>query len=112
MKCKASWLLAGIVLAGVSTLAMAAKPELTLKQKQELAAQAKQKTPAFRATQPQTAGQAKATLRRIDGGGTAIRVPTELWNTLGAQQDAPNAPIRIVESDGTGAPATEGQPHE
>ena len=111
MKGKASWLLASLLLAGVSTQAMAAKPEMTLKQKQELAAQAKQKTPAFRATQPQTAGQAKATLRKTSGGGTEIRVPTELWNTLGAQQDA-NAPIRIVESDGTGAPVTEGLPHE
>lgn len=115
MKGKATLVLAGVVLAGASTLASAAKPAMTYQQKHEVAAKAQKKTAAFRATQPQTADQARTTKRTIAGGGTEVRVPTELWNTLGTQQDA-NGKVRVVESDGTASatevPATEGLPHE
>ena len=111
MKGKATLVLAGIVLAGASTMASAAKPAMTHQEKQELAAKVTKDVAAYRATQPRTSGQAATTKRTLRGGGTGIRVPTELWNTLGVVQDG-KAPPRIVESDGTGAPATEGLPNE
>jgi hypothetical protein len=111
MKGKAILVLAGIVLAGASTIASAAKPPMTHQQKKELAAQAQKKVAADIATQPRTSGQALTTKRTIAGGAQTMRVPTELWTTLATQQEA-DGTLRVLESDGTAAPATEGLPNE
>lgn len=106
---KAALLLAGIALAGTTTVAFAAKPAMTHQEKQELAAKAKKVHAANVAKQPRTSGQAKATLKTERGVTTAL-VPTVLWTTLAVADE--NGKVRIVEADGTKAPTTEGLPNE
>lgn len=106
---KKATLLAGIALACASTVAFAAKPALTHQQKKELAAQAKKKLPEVEATQPRTQDQARAT-KTTNRLGTQVRVPTELWNTLAVTNE--DGTLRVVDTDGITAPATEGLPHE
>lgn len=108
---KATLVVAGAMLAAVSMGASAAKPAMTHQEKQDFAAKAQKKAAAMRATQPRTEGQARATMKRMTNGATAIRVPTELWTTLAAEKDA-NGTLRTIEADGTSAPATEGLPNE
>ncbi|HKN78700.1 MAG TPA: hypothetical protein VJW16_06000 [Lysobacter sp.] len=111
MKGKATLVVAGVVLAAISTVASAAKPAMTPQQRQDFVAKAQQKAAAMRATQPRTESQARATMKRTSNGATAIRVPTELWTTLAAQPDAKGS-IRVIEADGSSAPSTEGLPNE
>ena len=62
--------------------------------------------------QPKTMAQADATLFRTKSGGSAVRVPTELWSTLGVAKDA-DGNVQLTESEGE-APTTkvEGLPNE
>jgi len=106
---KATLLLAGLALAA-STVAFAAKPALTHQQKQDIAAKAKKKMAHTQATQPRNQAEAKLT-QKTDIRGTQVRVPTELWNTLATVKDADGS-LRVVDTDGTSAPATEGLPNE
>ncbi|UHQ20367.1 hypothetical protein LVB87_04180 [Lysobacter sp. KIS68-7] len=108
---KATLVVASAMLAAVSFGASAAKPAMTHQEKQDFAAKAQKKATALRATQPRTEGQARATLKGVAGGGMAIRVPTELWTTLGVQHET-NGAVRMTEADGTSAPSTEGLPNE
>jgi hypothetical protein len=111
---KASLLFAGMMLAGMTFAVHAAKPELTGKEKKEMAAKVAanvKKAPPL----PKTVEQASAVkLRSSATGAEGLRVPTDLWNTLSVQADA-NGTMRIVESDGDGSetPKTvEGAPNE
>ena len=105
-------LLAGIALAGagVATASLAANPDKARLQA-EAAAIAKNPNAAI-SKQPKTMAQADATLFRTKSGGSAVRVPTELWSTLGVAKDA-NGDVQLTESEGE-APATktEGLPNE
>ena len=103
-------LMAGVALAGVSVAALAANPNKA-RIEAEAAAIAKNPNAAI-SKQPKTMAQADATLFRTKSGGTAVRVPTELWSTLGVARDA-NGNVQMTESDGE-APATttEGLPNE
>ena len=113
MKVKATLVLASMVLVGMSAAANAAKPDATPEQRSAKAEAMKKNRHAFKATQPRTMAQANATTQKRAGGAVAVRVPEELWNTLSVQRDA-NGNLRVVESDGTSAPATttEGLPNE
>jgi hypothetical protein len=100
MKGKAILVLAGIALVS-ATAAQAAKPELTGKQKKEMAASvaAHQKKAA---PQPKTMAQSNAAKIRSTSGAQGQLVASDLWSTL-------------VESDGDGtgaAPTSEGFPNE
>ena len=110
---KASLLFAGMMLAGMTFAVHAAKPETTPEQRKAKAEAMAKKAAAFKASQPQTASQALRTQRTIPGGGTAVRVPAELWTTLSAQQSA-DGRMQILEADGTAAApaATQELPHE
>ncbi|NUS60429.1 MAG: hypothetical protein HOQ01_05735 [Lysobacter sp.] len=104
-------LMAGVALAGVSVAALAANPNKA-RIEAEAAAIAKNPNAAI-SKQPKTMAQADATLFRTKSGGTAVRVPTELWSALGVTRDA-NGNVQMTESDGE-APATtttEGLPNE
>lgn len=112
MKAKATLVLAGFVLAG-ATAAHAAKPELTGKEKKELASQmaAHQKKAA---PQPKTMAQSNAAKVGSTTGAQGQLVASDLWSTLSAT-DGPQGSLRIVESDGDGtgeAPTSEGFPNE
>lgn len=63
--------------------------------------------------QPRTEAEAQPSLTRAANGGTAMLVPTSLWNDLSAQKDAQGA-MRVHESEGTQAPVVskEGLDHE
>jgi hypothetical protein len=103
-------LMAGVALAGVSVAALAANPNKA-RIEAEAAAIAKNPNAAI-SKQPKTMAQADATLFRTKSGGTAVRVPTELWSALGVTRDA-NGNVQQTESDGE-APTTttEGLPNE
>jgi len=109
---KASLLFAGMMLAGMTFVVHAAKPELTGQEKKELAAKAAanaKKAPP----QPKTMAQSNAATLRS---GTVARgqlVATDLWNTLSVQTDA-DGKQRIVESNGLldEAPKAEALPNE
>jgi len=113
MKVKATLVLAGLVLVG-ATAAQAAKPELTGKEKREMAANvaAHQKKAA---PQPKTMAQSNAAkLRSTTTGAKGQLVASDLWSTMSAQTDK-NGQLTMVESDGDGtgaAPATEALPNE
>ena len=106
---KATLLLAGLALAA-STVAFAGKPALTPQQKHDIAAKAKKKMAETQATQPRNQSEAKLT-KKTTVRGTEVRVPTELWNTLATTKNADGS-LRVVDTDGTTAPATEGLPNE
>lgn len=112
MKVKATLVLAGLVLVG-ATAAQAAKPELTGKQKKEMAANvaahAKKAAP-----QPKTMAQSNAAKLRSTTGAKGQLVASDLWSTMSAQTGK-NGQLTMVESDGDGtgaAPATEALPNE
>ena len=112
MKVKATLVLAGLVLVG-ATAAQAAKPELTGKEKREMAANvaAHQKKAA---PQPKTMAQSNAAKIGSTTGAVGQQVASDLWSTMSAQTDA-NGGLKMVESDGDGtgaAPAMEGNPNE
>lgn len=107
---KATLLLAGVALAFATTAAFAAKPALTPQQKHDIAAKAKKKMAETQATQPRNQSEAKLT-KKTTVRGTEVRVPTELWNTLATTKNADGS-LRVVDTDGTTAPATEGLPNE
>ena len=113
MKGKATLVLASMVLVGATAAAHAAKPTDTPQQRSAKAEAMKAKRHAFKATQPRTMSQANATQVRKAGGSYAVRVPEELWSTLAVERDD-NGNLRVVETDGTHAPAakTEGLPNE
>lgn len=113
MKGTTTLLFAGMMLAGMTFVAHAAKPETTPEQRKAKAEAMSKNRAAFKASQPQTASQAATTKRSIPGGGTVVRVPSELWTTLSVQQAA-DGRMRVVEADGTApAPAaTQELPHE
>jgi hypothetical protein len=105
---------AGMMLAGLTFAAQAAKPELTGKEKKAMAAQVaanQKKAPP----QPRTMAQSNAAkLRSSATGAQGQLVATDLWNTLGVQTDA-KGQMRIVEGDGNGESTlqtTEGLPNE
>jgi hypothetical protein len=113
MKGKATLALAGVTLVCASTMAFAAKPELTGKEKKELADKvaANQKKAA---PQPTTMAQANAMkLSSPTTGAEGVRVATELWPTMLVQTDA-NGRVHIVEAEGDAIPpqTTEGLPNE
>ncbi|WP_036168631.1 hypothetical protein [Noviluteimonas dokdonensis] len=112
---KATLVLASMVLVGATAAAHAAKPQddSTPEQRSAKAESMKAKRHAFKATQPRTMSQANATQVRKPGGAVAVRVPEELWSTMAVQRDA-NGNLRVIETDGTAAPAatTEGLPNE
>ena len=105
MKKASTLLLAGVAIAGISA-AQAAQPA----QKHRAAVEAIQANKAARVeAQPKTMAQADQTLVRTRSGGKAVRVPTELWSALGAEQGADGA-ITVTESENA---ATQGeQPNE
>ena len=105
MKKASTLLLAGVAIAGLSA-AHAAQPA----QKHRAAVEAIQANKAARVeAQPKTMAQADQTLVRTRSGGKAIRVPTELWSALGAEQRADGS-IEVTESENA---ATQGeQPNE
>jgi hypothetical protein len=114
MKGRSTLIFASALLAGMTFAAQAAKPELTGKEKKELAAKVaanQKKAPP----QPRTMMQSDAAkLRSASTGAQGQLVATDLWNTLSVQTDA-NGKLQIVESDGvvSEAPkATEGLPNE
>jgi len=112
MKVKATLVLAGLVLAG-ATAAQAAKPEMTGKEKKEMAAHVRANAKNVPA-QPKTMAQSNAAKIASPSGAAGQRVASDLWSTLSAQTDA-NGRVSMVESEGDGtgpAPATEGQPNE
>ena len=110
---KASLLFAGMMLAGMTFVVHAAKPELTGQQKKEIAAKVAanmKKAPP----QAKTLEQSNATTFRTPQGAVGQQLATELWSTLSAQADA-NGQLRVVEHAGDGseaAKATEGLPNE
>ena len=112
MKCKATLALAGVTLVCATTMAWAAKPELTGQEKKELAAKvaANQKK---QMPQPKTMAQGNASKFRTTSGAEGYLVPTDLWPTLYAQTDA-NGNVRVVDGEGDAVPAatTEGLPNE
>ena len=101
--------LAGVALVGVSASTQAADKA---RAQAEAAAIAKNPNAAI-SKQPKTMAQADATLFRTKSGGTAVRVPTELWSALGVTRDA-NGNAQVTESDGEvpAATTTEGLPNE
>lgn len=114
MKGKTTLIFAGMMLAGMTFAAQAAKPELTGKEKKAMAAKVvanQKKAPP----QPRTMAQSNAAKLRSTGtGAEGQMVASDLWNTLGVQTDA-NGQMRIVEADGNGESApktTEGLPNE
>ena len=109
---KATLLLAGVSLAFATTVAFAAKPALTGKEKKELAAKVKEnqkKAPA----QPKTMAQAGAMKLQSATGAQGVMVATDLWPTMYVQTDA-NGAQHIVETEGGTVPAktAEGLPNE
>jgi hypothetical protein len=104
-------LLAGITLAGSAAAADAAQPARATR---DAAAAAIKKNPdAALAKQPKTMAQADLTQARTQRGvGHAVRVPTELWSTVGVRTDA-HGQLQLTEHEGD-APATttEGLPNE
>ena len=113
MKGKSLLILAGITLASGAMSAQAAKPPMTGAQKKAAADAVAENHKRFNVAPPTTMAQADGTIRQTASGGTAISVPTELWNTLGVSKAA-DGKIRMVETDGTAKPAakTEGLPNE
>jgi hypothetical protein len=61
--------------------------------------------------QPRTMAQADATQFRTKSGGTAVRVPTELWSTLGVAKDT-RGTMQVTEGDGTAPTTVQEAPHE
>jgi len=113
MKLKSTLALAGVTLACATTMAWAAKPELTGQQKKEMAAKVKENHKNA-LPQPRTMAQANdMRLKSATTGAEGIRVATELWPTLYVQTDA-NGNKRIVDGEGDAVPAatTEGLPNE
>jgi hypothetical protein len=111
MKTKASHLLlAGIAIAGISASVQSASPA---QEKHRAAVDAvKANKAAAIERQPRTMTQADATTFRTRSGGTAVRVPTELWSTLHTQQRA-DGTVVLTESDGnTTTTRAEELPHE
>lgn len=102
-------LLAGMALAGAAAASVAANPD---KAKAQADAAAIAKNPAAKIeAQPRTMAQADATQFRTKSGGTAVRVPTELWSTLGTRLDA-QGNVQLTETEGEKPATTEGLPHE
>jgi len=60
---------------------------------------------------PRTMAQADATQFRTKSGGTAVRVPTELWSTLGVAKDM-RGTMQVTEGDGTAPTTVQEAPHE
>ena len=112
MNGKASkWLIAGMAIAGITAATQAANPA---REKHKAAADAIAANKAAAIDkQPKTMAQADLTQFRTRSGGTAVRVPTQLWSALGAQQRADGS-IAVTEGDGNAkAPAkVEALPHE
>jgi len=102
-----------VLLAGIaaSFAATAAKPAQE-KHRAEVAAIQANKAARIE-HQPKTMAQADLTQFRTRSGGTAVRVPTQLWSALGAQQRADGS-VAVTEGDGNAkAPAkVEELPHE
>lgn len=96
---KAGCLLAGLAIAVSAPAALAAKPEQTPQQRKAAIEQIKQNHKQFSATQPRTMAQGAATLVRVANGGTAARVPTELWNHLSVRKDAQGNLHQVESSD-------------
>ena len=108
MKKAGTLLLAGIAIAGISAT-QAANP--AQKHRAEVEAIQANKSARIEA-QPKTMAQADLTQTRTRSGGTAVRVPTELWSTLGVAQRTDGS-VQLTESEGT-QPATKAEelPHE
>ena len=104
-------LLIGAALVGSVATADAGQ---TTRTEREAAAAAIAKNPdAAIARQPKTMAQADQTMARTkNGSGTAVRVPTELWSTLGVRKDA-QGKVLVTETEGD-KPATNAAevPHE
>lgn len=105
-------LLAGVAaLVGTAAAADAAQP--TRAEREAAVAAVKNNPDAALARQPKTMAQAELTETRTRRGvGNNVRVPTELWSTLGVRTDA-QGEVRLTEHEGD-APATqtEGLPNE
>lgn len=100
-------------LASASMVATAAQPELTGKQKKEMAAAVKQNMKG-KGLQPRTMAQANLTkVKHVGSGATGMSIATELWSTLAVQYDA-QGNAHLVETDGSAPAATtvEGLPNE
>ena len=110
---KATLVLAGVALA-CTFVAQAAKPELTGKEKKEMAAAVAAQMKHAPA-QPRTMAQSDAAKIKHTGTGTQGQlVATELWSQMEVRTDATGA-VHVVETDGDAsstATATEGQPNE
>jgi len=112
MNGKASkWLIAGMAIAGITAATQAANPA---REKHKAAADAIAANKAAAIDkQPKTMAQAYLTQFRTRSGGTAVRVPTQLWSALGAQKRADGS-IAVTEGDGNAQPPAkvEELPHE
>jgi hypothetical protein len=104
-------MMAGVALACATTAALAANPTDKARVQAQAAAIARNPDAAI-GKQPKTMAQADATLFRTKSGGAAVRVPTELWSTIGVRRDA-EGNVQLTEHEGE-APATttEGLPNE
>jgi hypothetical protein len=108
MKKASTLLLAGVAIAGISA-AHAAQPA----QKHRAAVEAIQANKAARVeAQPRTMAQADQTQFRTRNGGTAVRVPTELWSTLGAAKRADGSIVTTESENTRPAAQVEELPHE
>lgn len=110
MKRNTTLLMAGLALAAAAAAATAAQPTKT--QRHAAAVAAIQQNPAAKIeAQPRTMAQAEATQVRTKSGGAAVRVPTELWSTLGTRIDA-KGDVQLIEYEGDAPTTTEGLPNE
>ena len=105
------WVIAGMAIAGLSAAAQAANPAQE-RHKAEADAIKANKAAAIE-RQPKTMAQADLTQFRTRSGGTAVRVPTQLWSALGAQQRV-DGTLAVTEGDGNAQPPAkvEELPHE
>ena len=106
---RVSTLLAGLALAGIAAAAHSA--QTTHAERQAAAAAIARNKAASIDAQPRTMAQADATQFRTKSGGTAVRVPTELWSTLGVAKDTRGA-MQVTEGDGTAPTTVREAPHE
>lgn len=104
-KARALWLISGLAVAGVASVAQAAKPSTTPQQRKAAVETIKRNHAGFSATQPRTMAQANATKVRLAGGAGAMRAPTELWNHLAVQRDAQGNAHQVETSNGAQAAA-------
>ena len=110
MSPKVPFLLAGIVLVGIAAASQAAQRTTPAERQAAADAMSKSKDNAV-AAQPRTMAQADQTQFRTKTGGTAVRVATELWSTLGVAKDTKGG-VHVTEGDGTAPTTLTEAPHE